>query len=81
LSHPRRLQIIGLLESGGAMPVHRLVGHLSLSQAATSLHLNRMRRMGLIRRERRGREAWYHLGDARSLRILHCMRKPNGGNP
>lgn len=78
LAHPHRLKIVDLLETRGAMPVHRLMARLSLPQAMTSTHLNRMRRMGLVQSERRGKEVWYSLGDRRSLTILNCMRAKKG---
>ena len=78
LAHPYRLKIIDLLETRGEAPVHELVGRLSLPQAVTSNHLTRMRRMGLVASERRGKEVWYRIGDRRSLTILNCMRAKKG---
>ncbi len=78
LAHPHRLQIVDLLETRGEAPVHELVGRLSLPQAVTSNHLTRMRRMGLVASERRGKEVWYRIGDRRSLTILNCMRAQKG---
>ena len=74
LAHPHRLKIIDLLESGGDAPVHRLMDRLNLPQAATSNHLKKMRRVGLVECRRQGKEIWYSLGDPRSLAILNCMR-------
>ena len=78
LAHPYRLKIIDLLESAESAPVHQLVEQLKLSQAITSNHLKKMRRMGLVDCERRGKEIWYRLGDRRSLTILNCMRAKKG---
>jgi ArsR family transcriptional regulator, zinc-responsive transcriptional repressor len=78
LAHPHRLKIIDILESEKEAPVHALVGRLALPQAATSGHLNLMRRAGLVESERRGKEVWYSLGDRRSLTILNCMRAKKG---
>jgi len=78
LAHPHRLKIIDLLETGGEAPVHVLVDALDLPQAATSNHLNLMRRVGLVESDRRGKEVWYRLGDRRSLAILNCMRAKKG---
>jgi DNA-binding transcriptional ArsR family regulator len=78
LAHPYRLKIVDLLETGGDAPVHRLVERLSLPQAVTSNHLKKMRRVGLVESERRGKEVWYSVGDRRSLTILNCMRAKKG---
>jgi DNA-binding transcriptional ArsR family regulator len=78
LAHPYRLKIVDLLETGGDAPVHRLVERLALPQAVTSNHLKKMRRVGLVESERRGKEVWYSVGDRRSLTILNCMRAKKG---
>lgn len=78
LAHRHRLKIIDLLETHGSMPVHRLTEELKLPQAATSAHLARMKRIGLVESRRRGKEVWYELGDRRSLTILNCMRNKQG---
>ncbi len=73
LAHPQRLRIVGLLERGGAAPVHALTARLRLPQAAVSGHLARLRRAGVLAAERRGREVRYRIGDARAVRILRCL--------
>jgi ArsR family transcriptional regulator, zinc-responsive transcriptional repressor len=78
LAHPYRLKIIDLLETEGDAPVHRLMERLDLPQAATSNHLKKMRRVGLVECQRQGKEIWYTLGDRRSLTILNCMRAKKG---
>ena len=75
LAHPHRLRVIEVLESASEAPVHEIVMALGLSQAATSHHLNRMRRAGLISAQRRGKEIWYRIADPDSLTILGCIRK------
>ena len=78
LAHPYRLKIVDILETGDSAPVHALVEKLDLPQALTSGHLKKMRRVGLVECERRGKEIWYRLGDRRSLTILNCMRAKHG---
>jgi DNA-binding transcriptional ArsR family regulator len=80
LAHPHRLKIIELLERGAA-PVHLIRGRLGLPHAATSQHLNQMKRIGLVRSERRGKEVWYAIADPRSVTILDCIRKKHRGTP
>lgn len=75
LAHPHRLKIIEILEKGGDVPVHRITLALGLPQAATSQHLNQMKRVGLVDAARRGREVCYRISDDRSLTILNCIRR------
>ena len=77
LGHPVRLLILDRLQSGGAMPVHRLVtalGDTALSQAALSQHLARMRQAGLLAAQRHGHEVWYAVADPHALTILNCIQ-------
>ena len=78
LAHPYRLKIVDILETEAAAPVHGLVARLHLTQAVVSTHLTKMLRLGLVARQRRGKEVWYSLGDRRSLTILNCMRSKHG---
>ena len=80
LAHPQRLQLIGLLDRVPAAPVHELMAALDAPQAATSQHLNLMRRAGLVDAERRGKEVWYRLADRRALKILHCVCNQKGNH-
>ncbi len=79
LAHPHRLKIIEFLEhrAEGA-PVHEIRRHLDLPHAATSQHLNQMKRVGLVKSERRAKEVWYAIADERALTILGCIRKQQG---
>lgn len=78
LAHPYRLKIVEILDVNGSLPVHEIVKQLDLPQAATSQHLNQMKRVGLIKAERKGKEVWYAVGDPRALTILGCIRKSGG---
>ena len=75
LAHPCRLKIAETLQRQKESPVHEIVAEVGLAQATTSQHLNAMRRAGLIRAERRGREVWYSLADPSAATILDCIRK------
>jgi DNA-binding transcriptional ArsR family regulator len=75
LAHSHRLKIVEALDVGGAQPVFELMGKIGLPQAATSQHLNLMRRAGLVEAERRGREIWYDIADRRCLGVLNCIRE------
>ncbi len=78
LAHPRRLKIIDILDRNGASPVYRIAEELGLAAAATSQHLNQMKRVGLIAAKRHGREVRYAVLDTRALTILGCIRKSGG---
>ena len=75
LAHAQRLKIVEMLQRDADAPVHRIVDGLGLPQAAVSQHLNHMRRAGLVKSERRGREVWYRISEPSSLTILDCIRK------
>ena len=76
LAHPHRLKVIEFLEDhkDGA-PVHEIMEHVGLPHAATSQHLNQMKRVGLLCSERRAKEVLYAIADQRALTILGCIRK------
>ncbi len=75
LAHPHRLKIVEILEGRDGVPVHEITERVGLPHAATSQHLNHMRRVGLLDAVRRGREVRYRIADDRSLAILNCIRK------
>lgn len=78
LAHPQRLKVIELLEMEKEAPVSRIQQAIKLPQAATSQHLNHMKRVGLLVSERRGKEVWYAIADRRAITILGCIRKNHG---
>ena len=73
LAHPMRLRIVDALHAAGELPVGAITEHLGIVQAATSQHLNHMRRAGLVRAERRGKEVWYSIADQRPIALLNCI--------
>ena len=73
LAHPMRLRIIDLLNAADELPVCGITEYLGIAQAATSQHLNHMKRVGLIRSERRGKEVWYSVADPRPIALLNCI--------
>ena len=78
LAHPQRLKIIDFLDRQGESPVHAIMEALDVPQAATSLHLTQMKRVGLVAADRHGKEVWYRIADPRSLTILNCIRGKGG---
>jgi len=75
LAHPCRLKIVEVLQREGDAPVHALMTRLQLPQALLSQHLNQMRRVGLLKGTRRGKEVWYGIADPSALTILDCVRR------
>ncbi len=75
LAHPCRLKMVELLQREGDAPVHQIMDRIRLPQATISQHLNQMRRAGLVKATRRGKEVWYGIADPRALTILDCIRK------
>lgn len=75
LAHANRLKLVEILQREGEAPVHVLMECIGLPQATISQHLNQMRRAGLVRAMRRGKEVWYSLADPSALTILDCIRK------
>jgi DNA-binding transcriptional ArsR family regulator len=75
LAHAQRLKIVEVLQARGPQPVHALQAALGLPQPLVSIHLNQMKRAGLLESERRQKEIWYRLLDPSALTILDCIRK------
>ncbi len=73
LAHPMRLRIVDVLNTAGELPVCEITEYLGIAQAATSQHLNQMRRVGLLKAERRGKAVWYSMADARPIALLNCI--------
>jgi len=81
LAHPMRLRIVDALNAAGELPVCEITNYLGIAQAATSQHLNHMRRMGLVQSERRGKEVWYSMADQRPIALLNCICNCCGNKP
>ncbi len=75
LGHVQRLQILDTLDRVGELPVHEITAAIGAPQAATSLHLGKLREAGLIAAARRGQEVWYRIADPNALTILGCIRR------
>ena len=75
LAHPCRLKLVEILQREGETPVHGMMERVRLPQATISQHLNQMRRAGLVKATRRGKEVWYAIADPSVLTILDCIRR------
>lgn len=78
MAHPCRLKLIEILQREGDLPVHILMARLRVPQATISQHLNQMRRAGLVKALRKGKEVWYSIDDPSALTILDCIRRKQG---
>lgn len=78
LAHPCRLKMIDVLQHEREAPVHSMMAKLHLPQALVSQHLTQMRRAGLVKGVRKGKEVWYSISDSSVLTILDCMRRKAG---
>jgi DNA-binding transcriptional ArsR family regulator len=65
-----RLAIVRTLASGGEMKVTDLAATLLISQPLVSWHLSALRRTGLVRKRRKGREVYISLDLARYRSIV-----------
>lgn len=81
IAHPVRLRLLQLICERRSAPVHALAAAAGLAPAATSQHLNQMRRLGLVAALRRGREVTYAIADARVRKILDCMCAGGSARP
>ena len=75
LAHADRLRIVEELDARRQAPVHELVRALGMPQASVSNHLSKMRRAGIIRAQRKGKEMWYSILDRHAATIVGWMRK------
>jgi DNA-binding transcriptional ArsR family regulator len=73
MAHADRLYIMQFLKSEEWAPVYRISEALGLPHAATSQHLNHMKRVGLLRSERHAKEVWYAIADHELVNILECI--------
>jgi ArsR family transcriptional regulator len=63
LSEPIRLELLNILQEGGAMSVQEVVERSGQRQANVSKHLLRMARAGLLERRKEGVHVYYEIDD------------------
>lgn len=61
LGDPTRLALLSRLGAGAPLPIVRLTDGSTLTRQAISKHLGVLRRAGLVRQTRRGRESLFEL--------------------
>ena len=78
LADPLRLSLLQHLMGGSAV-VAELVSALGESQSKVSNHLKVLREQGLVRSERRGRQAVYEIADASVAQLIESLTMVAGG--
>ena len=74
ISHPRRLHILYVLESG-EMPVAELAEKVGFSGSSLSQHLNILKQASIIRSRRKGRQLLYGIANPLVMEAIHIMAR------
>ena len=81
LADPLRLRVVDRLGHRGPATVSQLAGELGVPLPQLSNHLRRLRASGLVRVERRGRQAVYQLADPGLQLLLPMLDRITGHLP
>jgi len=73
VSHPARLRIIELLESG-ERSVTEIQDLLGITQSLTSQHLSNMRVRGVLQSRKNGNMVYYSIRNPDVVKVIHCIR-------
>ncbi len=73
IAHPVRLKLLELLRERRDATVGELAHAVGEAPAATSQHLNHLRRAGAVVAVRNGRCVHYRIGDPRIQKLLRCV--------
>lgn len=73
VAHPVRLKLLELLYNEGPASVAELAHAVGEAPAATSQHLNYMRRAGAVAAVRQGRRVHYRIDDPRMEKLVRCI--------
>jgi DNA-binding transcriptional ArsR family regulator len=73
LGDETRLLLISRLCNDGPMSITRLTNGTNVTRQAISKHLEVMRKAGLVRNARRGRERIWQLEQQRLKQAKHCL--------
>ena len=74
LAHPHRLRMVQML-LGGRYTVGELAEACVIPSAMASGHLRLLKRCGLLRQEREGREVFYRVAEPCLQEIIACIEK------
>ncbi len=73
ISHPLRLEIIGLLEVESPLSVAEIMKVLQVEQSVLSHHLTKMKDKGILMSKRDGRNIYYAIKLVEITTIFDCM--------
>lgn len=79
LSHNQRLLIVCTLMQG-EKSVHKLQKITGLRQSVVSQQLSKLRRVGIVGADRRGKFVYYHVSCERTRKIIHLLREEFNDN-
>ncbi len=74
LGNPRRVAIICLLKDG-SKNVSTISKTLNIPQSSVSIHLNNLRHMGWLKKEKNGREVFYTISDKKVISLLEDLSR------
>ena len=69
------MEIYKYLKTQGQATVSDVVEHIKLTQPTISYHLNEMKRNGIVRSEKRGKEVYYSLNSSCPHLDMDCVLK------
>ncbi len=74
LGNPRRVAIVCFLKSE-PKNVSMISETLNIPQSSVSIHLNNLRNMGWVKKERKGREVFYKISDKKIISLLEDLSR------
>jgi DNA-binding transcriptional ArsR family regulator len=73
ITHELRLAILCHLTEG-PLSVGEIIDKTGAAQSNISQHLAKMHMLGLIKRERQGKQIYYRLADQKYIRIIEALK-------
>lgn len=67
------MQIYNYLREKGTVTVGEVVGHVDLKQPTVSYHLNEMKKGGLLRSKKQGKEVYYTINTTCPHMHIECV--------
>lgn len=77
LAYPVRLEILELLEDGKSYSVGEILNEVKIEPSLLSLHLKKMKNIGIIESLRQGRNIYYKLALKEITKVFDCIYNCN----
>ncbi len=74
LGHPIRIQMVELISQKGKFCVSDIYKTLKMEQSTASHHLGILRKGGVLKTERKGKQIYYLLNGDNYYRLLDCIQ-------